>query len=180
MASLVMKNCELSRKNINWLFKNIDSIESRRLRKEVKKALEADHFFSPHAHEMQCKKGQMGESIIQKWLDDREMSYCTEEEIRAQGDGKTPDFVLEKPISIDEFKVSWIESKALFGDDFEHEHYMKKQFSEYVDLFGEGMVIYWYGYLDDLPANGYMVKNHSFFNEYKQEIDELFNYLVYW
>jgi hypothetical protein len=181
MASLIMKNCELTRKNINWLFKNVDSIENRRLRKEVKRALEVDHFFSPHAHEMQCKKGQMGETIIKKWLDDQEIAYCTEEQIRAQGDGKTPDFALEDPICIDELKVNWIESKALFGDDFEHEHYMKKQFREYVDLFGEGMVIYWYGFLDDLPADGYLVKNHSFFNNgYQQEIDELFNYLVYW
>ena len=42
------------------------------------------------------------------------------------------------------------------------------------------MVIYWYGYLDDLSADGYLVKNHSFFKEYQEEIDELFNYLVYW
>ena len=46
MASLIMKNCALPRKNINWLFKNIDSIKNHRLRKEVKKALEADYFFS--------------------------------------------------------------------------------------------------------------------------------------
>lgn len=38
MASLIMKNCDLSKKNINWLFKNIDFIENRRLRKEVKKS----------------------------------------------------------------------------------------------------------------------------------------------
>ena len=56
----------------------------------------------------------------------------------------------------------------------------KKQFREYVDIFGEGMVVYWYGYLEDLPADGYLVKNHSFFDEYPEEIDELFNYLVYW
>ncbi len=180
MASLIMKNCDISKKNINWLFKNIDLIESSRLRKEVQKALEADHFFSPHAHEMQCKKGEMGEEVIRKWLDDREIPYCTEADIRAQGDGKTPDFVLVDPIRIDNLMVKWIESKALFGDDFEHEHYSKKQFREYAGIFGEGMVVYWYGYLEDLPADGYLVKNYSFFEEYTEEIDGLFNYLVYW
>jgi hypothetical protein len=180
MASLILKNCDLTRKNINWLFKNIDFIENRRLRKEVKKALEIDYFFSPHAHEMQSKKGEMGEAVIRKWLDDREILYCTEAEIRAQGDGKTPDFVLENPICIDKLMISWIESKALFGDDFEHEHYAKKQFKEYVEIFGEGMVVYWYGYLEDLPADGFLVKNHSFFEGYQEEVDELFNYLVYW
>ncbi|HHV24342.1 MAG: C15orf41 family protein [Methanosarcina sp.] len=180
MASLIMKNCEISRKNINWLFKNVDSIENRRLRREVKRALEADHFFSPHAHEMQCKKGEMGEAVIQKWLDDREIPYCTEAEIRAKGEGKTPDFVLEDPLCIDNLTVNWIESKALFGDDFEHEHYSKKQFREYAEIFGEGMVVYWYGYLEDLPSEGYLVKDSSFFEGCKEEIDELFNYLVYW
>ncbi len=180
MASLIMKNCEISKKNINCLFKNVDLIENRRLRKEVKKALEADHFFSPHAHEMQCKKGVMGEAVIQKWLDDREISYFTEADIRAKGEGKTPDFVLANPICVDNSMVNWIESKALFGDDFEHEHYSKKQFQEYANIFGEGMVVYWYGYLEDLPAEGYLVKSYSFFEEYKDEVDELFNYLVYW
>ena len=180
MASLIMKNCALPRKNINWLFKNIDSIKNHRLRKEVKKALEADYFFSPRAHEMQCKKGEMGEAVIRKWLNDRGIIYFTEEEIRSQGDGKTPDFVLPNPICIDQFMVSWIESKALFGDDFEHEHYSKKQFREYVNIFGKGMVVYWYGYLEDLPADSFLVKNHNFFEEFKKEVDQLFNYLVNW
>ncbi|MEL7664988.1 MAG: C15orf41 family protein [Methanosarcina mazei] len=182
MASLILKNCDLSRKNINWLFKHLDCIENRRLRREVRKALEADYFFSPRAHEMQCKKGEMGEEIIRKWLDDREIPYCTEAEIRAQGDGKTPDFVLSDPIPIEDHMVRWIESKALFGDDFEHKHYAKKQFREYADIFGEGMVVYWYGYLEDLGSEdeGYLIKDHSFFGEYKEQTDELFNYLVYW
>lgn len=183
MASLILKNCDLSRKSINWLFKHLDCIENRRLRKEVRKALDADYFFSPRAHEMQCKKGEMGEEIIRKWLDDREIAYCTEAEIRAQGDGKTPDFVLSTPICIEDHMVSWIESKALFGDDFEHKHYAKKQFREYADIFGEGMVVYWYGYLEDLSSDddeGYLIKDYSFFEGYQEQTDELFNYLVYW
>ena len=42
------------------------------------------------------------------------------------------------------------------------------------------MVVYWYGYLEDLPSEGYLVKDSSFFEGCKDEIDELFNYLVYW
>ncbi len=120
------------------------------------------------------KKSSGNGSMTGKFL------IVTEADIRAQGDGKTPDFVLENPIRIDNLMVNWIESKALFGDDFEHEHYSKKQFREYAGIFGEGMVVYWYGYLENLPADGYLVKNYSFFEEYKEEIDGLFNYLVYW
>ncbi len=182
MASLILKNSDFSRKSINWFFKHLDCIENRRLRKEVRNALDADYFFSPRAHEMQCKKGEMGEEIIRKWLDDREIAYCTEAEIRAQGDGKTPDFVLSTPICIEDHMISWIESKALFGDDFEHKHYAKKQFREYADIFGEGMVVYWYGYLEDLSSEdeSYLIKDYSFFEGYQEQTDELFNYLVYW
>ncbi|MCQ1536878.1 hypothetical protein FTO70_14600 [Methanosarcina sp. KYL-1] len=180
MASLIMKNLGFPKKTVNWFFKNPDSIEHPRLRKEIKKALEADHFFSPQAHEMQCKKGEMGEAVIQKWLDDREIPYCTEAEIRAQGEGKTPDFVLKIPVCIEGMTIKWIESKALFGDEFEHQQYSKKQFKEYSEIFGEGMVVYWYGCLDDLPADGYLVKDYSFFEEYGEEIKGLFDYLVYW
>jgi len=47
MASLILKNCEISKKSINWFFKNVDLIENRRLRKEVKRALEARSLLFP-------------------------------------------------------------------------------------------------------------------------------------
>ena len=55
-----------------------------------------------------------------------------------------------------------------------------KQFREYFEIFGEGMVVYWYGYLKDLPANGYLIKDYSFFEECEEEVKALLNYLVYW
>jgi len=180
MASLIMKKFGYSRKATNYLFKCPEDIEKRRLRNEVKKALEADYFFSPRAHALQGTKGEMGEAIIRKWLDDRELSYLTENELREQGDGKTPDFVLKKPLCIEGLNVNWIESKALFGDDFEHKHYSKKQFRDYFEIFGEGMVVYWYGCLEDLPAEGYLIKDFRFFEECEEEVEALLNYLVYW
>ena len=181
MASLIMRNLGFSKKTVNWFFKNPDSIEHPRLRKEIKKALKADYFFSPQAHKMQSKKGKMGEAIIQNWLNKKKIPYYTEDEIRnLSNEGKTPDFLLKTPICIEDFKIRWIESKALFGDEFEHQQYSKKQFKEYAEIFGEGMVVYWYGCLDKLPAKGYLVKDYSFFEECEEEIKRLFDYLVYW
>lgn len=180
MASLIMKKYGFSRKATNYLFKNPDCIENLRLRKEVKKALDADYFFSPRAHALQGNKGEMGEAIISKWLDNREIPYFTETELREQGDGKTPDFVLKNPLCIEGLEVRWIESKALFGDEFEHKHYSKKQFKEYFEIFGEGMVVYWYGYLEDLPSEGYLLKDYSFFEECEEDVKALLNYIVYW
>ncbi|MDD3042801.1 MAG: C15orf41 family protein [Methanosarcinaceae archaeon] len=180
MASLIMKKYGFSKKTTNLLFRNPDQIQSERLRREVKKALNSDYFFSPRAHAMQVLKGDMGEEIIRKWLDKREIAYFTEAELRENGEGKTPDFVLKEPLLIEGFEISWIESKALFGDESEHIHYMKKQFVEYSELFGEGMVVYWYGFLEGLTSETYLIKDHSFFAECREEVDALLNYLVYW
>lgn len=181
MASLIMKNLGYPKKTVNWFFKNPDSIENPRLRKEIKRALNVDYFFSPKAHKMQCKKGKMGEAIIQKWLNKKEIPYCTEDEIRnLNEERKTPDFLLKIPMCIEDFKIRWIESKALFGDEFEHRQYSKKQFQEYSQIFGEGLVVYWYGCLDKLPATDYLVKDYSFFEECEEEIKKLFDYVVYW
>lgn len=180
MASLIMKKYGFSKKITNLLFRNPEQIQSERLRREVKKALNADYFFSPRAHAMQVLKGDMGEEIIGKWLDKHEIAYLTEAELRENGEGKTPDFVLKEPLSIEGLEVKWIESKALFGDESEHRHYMNKQFNEYSKLFGEGMVVYWYGFLEGLASETYLIKDHSFFAECQEEVDELLNYLVYW
>lgn len=179
-ASFIMKNSGFSKKAANYLFKNPDSVQDCRLRRELIQALDKDYFFSPKAHALQVIKGEMGEAIIRKWLDDREISYLSEEDLRKSTTGKTPDFVLKNPFSIGGFEVSWIESKALFGDEFEHKHYTKKQFKEYSELFGKGMVVYWYGYLDGLASETYLIKDYGFFAEYKEEVEELLNYKVYW
>lgn len=180
MASLIMKRYGFSKKAANMLFRNPDLIQSKRLRKEVKKALNSDYFFSPRAHAMQVQKGAMGEAIIQKWLDERGIAYFTEDELRENGNGKTPDFFLKAPLQIEGVEVRWIESKALFGDELEHRHYMNKQFKEYSELFGDGMVVYWYGFLESLASDTYLIKDHSFFEECREEVEELLNFLVHW
>ena len=46
--------------------------------------------------------------------------------------------------------VNWIDSKAMFGDPttFETEHL--PQLMGYVNRYGPGMVIYWFGFVDSL------------------------------
>ncbi len=59
---------------------------------------------------------------------------------------KTPDFLFPQDVVLDGHKVRWLESKATFGDKEETRRNMTRQLSIYVDLFGPGIVVYWYGH----------------------------------
>ncbi|MBC7086260.1 MAG: TPD domain-containing protein [Methanomethylovorans sp.] len=176
MASVILKELNIPKK---LAFNYPERIQNRRLRKEVMEALEMDCFFSPQAHSLQLEKGKLGEEIISLWLKAHKIDFLTEDQLREEKMGKTPDFLLLEPIILEGKKVSWIESKALFGDEQEHKYYMKKQFSHYEQISGYGLVIYWYGFIDDLENDGHVIKNYQFFDEYEQKITELLNFGVH-
>ena len=72
-------------------------------------------------------------------------------------EGKTPDFLLKKPITWHGDEYNWIESKASFGDEYIHRKNHRGQVSKYVELYGQGILVYWYGYLDTLRTRGYTI-----------------------
>lgn len=176
MASLILKELNIPKK---IAFNSPERLQSSRLSKEITEALQKDHFFSPHAHSLQLEKGKMGEEIILFWLKAHKIDFFTEDQLREQSMSKTPDFLLPEPFTLEGKKVSWIESKAMFGDEQEHKYYMKKQFNHYEQMYGQGLVVYWYGFLNTLESNDHMIRSYPFFYEYEKKVSKLLNFGVH-
>jgi len=69
--------------------------------------------------------------------------------MRERGYPKTPDIKLLVPIYVNGRVVNWIDSKASFGDEYSHKLNVE-QFWSYKNRYGPGMVIYWFGFIDEL------------------------------
>jgi hypothetical protein len=142
-------------------------IKDQRLRKEVMKAIETDIIYSPRGEEIQKERGHLGERRLFEWLDRRGISYMTERDLKKLKQyTKTPDVLFMHPLVIGGKKVSWIESKANFGDVVEIRRNLGKQLIPYVKLFGHGIVVYWFGHVSDIqPPEGITLVDGGFFKE---------------
>jgi hypothetical protein len=131
--------------------KQPESLEDEQLRRLAKKAILTDFIYSPLAIKHQFARGKLGENIIRSWIEANKIEFKDEKEMKKDSI-KTPDFYFTNPIEIKGKEIRWIESKALFGDAKTHWIYSKKQYSKYLELFGEGYVVYWFGCLSDLDG----------------------------
>lgn len=89
------------------------------------------------------------EYILQEKLINLEIPFLNEDQLRDKSYTKTPDVKLILPVLISGQVVNWIESKASFGDEYSHQM-NSKQFQGYKNRFGPGLVIYWFGFIDEL------------------------------
>ncbi len=149
MALLVLDGEGISRKQFWKLLGELDQVESRRLRRELEEACDRDLIYSPEGTERQYRRGEWGEERLWEWLRAKGVAFRTEAELRAQFE-KTPDALLAEPLEYDGSKVFWVESKASFGDPVEIRRHARRQLAPYVDIFGEGLVVYWFGYVEDV------------------------------
>lgn len=145
-----------------WM-KETSMIDHPILAREVQKCVVADDVYGPIVDSVKQSIGHEYEFLLNQKLAEQKLAHIGEEQLRIQGYDKTPDAKLEVPIAVDGRVVNWIESKASFGDEESHNGYLKDQFWSYWNRFGPGLVIYWFGFIDELDVNtekGIMLMDH--------------------
>lgn len=126
------------------------------------RCLEVDMLTSPAMDVYRHQIGVEKEAFLHSRLQDHAILFHSEAAMRAAGYPKTPDALLAYPVEVDGHIVNWIESKALFGDAAAHAMYLRDQYWPYYNRFGPGLVIYWYGFIDELNGDcerGILVMN---------------------
>ena len=150
-ALIILLEGNTTRKGFWRMVENPGKVPDARLRREIKERGRNDPIYSPEGTEVQAQRGRYGEERLQEWLDDHDVGYRDEEELRGAYP-KTPDILLDEPMVYNGTKLFWIESKANFGDRTEVSRNFKRQLQPYSELFGPGMVIYWFGVVDGLQG----------------------------
>ena len=117
-----------------------------RIKKELEEARKEDVVYSPSGLEIQLKKGKEGEERIKRFLEKRGIKFLREVDLKKEY-SKTPDFLLAKIIMMNNEPVRWIESKASIGDLEKVKRDYTKQLKQYMEMFGPGAIVYWFGVL---------------------------------
>lgn len=138
-----------------------EKIEKARTRKEIVEITKADIVYSPAAAESQCKRGIWGETMLREWLNSHNICYRTERDLRGEYP-KTPDCLFDEPMKVNGWEINWIESKASFGDSIEVRKNIRNQLIPYNELFGDGLVVYWFGVVEGIETpEGIIVSDAS-------------------
>ena len=148
-ALMILEQRKVSRKQFWKYLADLSAVPDDRLRQELAAACHADIVYSPDGTARQYARGRWGEAKLHAWLKARALEFRTEKDLRREYD-KTPDILLHRPIDVNGSKAYWIESKATFGDLHEVRRHVKKQLAPYANLFGDGIVVYWFGFVDNV------------------------------
>uniref|UniRef100_A0A3B5AJX4 CDAN1-interacting nuclease 1 n=1 Tax=Stegastes partitus TaxID=144197 RepID=A0A3B5AJX4_9TELE len=137
---------------LNSMLKEPSLIPDPILAKNIYQCTINDCCYGPLVDCIKHAIGQEHEVLLRDKLNERNLSFLDENQLRAMGYDKTPDIILEVPVAVEGHIVHWIESKASFGDDHSHRTYLNEQFWSYWNRFGPGLVIYWYGFIGELDC----------------------------
>ncbi|GMI31865.1 hypothetical protein TrCOL_g7473 [Triparma columacea] len=125
------------------------------LYKDVIKAVSLDPINGPLHDAYRRQQGIEYEALLTRQLLSLGASFKTEEDLRESGKSKTPDVVLEVPVGIKvggKWRgVRWIDSKAMYGDEGTNKHEVRRQAEGYVHRYGQGAVVYWFGWGGEEP-----------------------------
>ncbi len=118
----------------------------------VRQAIASDPMNGPRHDKYRRLLGVHYEVHLQRLLTRMSIPFITEDSLRILGASKTPDIVLQSPMGVkvhgdEEYRViTWIDSKAMFGDEITHKNDVVQQAEGYIHRYGPGMIIYWFGH----------------------------------
>jgi CDAN1-interacting nuclease 1 len=149
-----------------------------RLRADVQRAMEVDPLFAPFHDRMRALTGAEYERRLEAGLCALGLSgaFVTERQLREDGLARTPDVRLTVPLCVrvpDRVRgsgradggvrwrvVCWIDSKAMFGDVRTRRQH-SAQLQAYVNRFGPGLVVYWFGFVDTTTTTAARVDSQA-------------------
>uniref|UniRef100_A0A336M0L5 CDAN1-interacting nuclease 1 n=1 Tax=Culicoides sonorensis TaxID=179676 RepID=A0A336M0L5_CULSO len=141
---------EISKPEISEMIRNFDLVPDPMLALNVGHCVFNDNQEGAIADGARRCIGEEYEIRLKDYARKAGMVFYDEGDLRREGYDKTPDLKMAVPFLYKGKVVNWIESKALFGDHDAHKRYLNEQLISYVNRFGPGIVIYWFGYLDDI------------------------------
>lgn len=143
---------KIQRKKITALLRDPSKIKDERLRKDVQICISCDDYSGPGIDRIRNVLGLEFELLLIEHLRNIRVEFESEQDLRDRGCHKTPDILLQVPAAFCGKVVRWIDSKAKFGDESTLNKDYSDSISSYVGRFGPGMVIYWFGIIEDCPS----------------------------
>lgn len=144
---------KVSKSEVTRLMKKPYLIDDGPLSIQVQLCNLKDPCYGPYVEAIKHSIGIEKEILLAHKLKEYGFDFLTEEDMRMKGYDKTPDVRLEIPFAWNGNIINWIESKASFGDERSHNQYLRDQYFSYINRFGSGLVIYWFGYIEELEDN---------------------------
>ena len=168
----ILKTKGYNRKEINRFLRNEDEIPSD-LKEMLEIASANDPVYSQKGLDYAKQRGEEGEQIINLWLESKGLKF-----VRDSGSViSLPDLLLEKPITMFNKSIQWVESKCYYGGQREMKE-DEKQFKRF-DAMGNGVVIYWFGYKK--PVKRFIISGEEFKKllpkDLIERVDKLLNFI---
>uniref|UniRef100_A0A8C6G7J7 CDAN1-interacting nuclease 1 n=1 Tax=Mus spicilegus TaxID=10103 RepID=A0A8C6G7J7_MUSSI len=120
-----------SKSVINSMLRDPSQIPDGVLANQVYQCIVNDCCYGPLVDCIKHAIGYEHEVLLRDLLLKKNLSFLDEDQLRAKGYDKTPDFILQVPVAVEGHIIHWIESKASFGDECSHHAYLHGQFWSY-------------------------------------------------
>ena len=155
---------EIDKITVSTIIKETYLLKNTRLACEIMECCALDEDYGPVIDTIKNLSGNEFEAKLETILTEKGIHFIRENELREKGYDKTPDFKFESPVYLKNCgkTISWVDSKATFGDEISHNEYYETQYKFYLNRFGSGLVIYWLGYVKEIETcyNSLIVNDH--------------------